>query len=110
MADFRKQLGLDYLRGSEESERPARSMESSARTFLDDAVIAYGRPMLEELSKSRNGTARLYSLIDALTIPIDVALKVVEGLEARKYLVVVERDLKGNYELQITTAGRGLLA
>ncbi|MGA2409284.1 MAG: hypothetical protein ABSG46_02705 [Candidatus Binataceae bacterium] len=95
MPDFRKQFGLDYLRGSERSDSSVKSAQSPADAFLDDALLAYGRPMLEQLSRSPQGTARLYSLIDALQIPIEAALKVAEELDARGRLNIVEKGLEG---------------
>src|ERR1700722_16554782 len=109
MADFRKQFGLDYLRGTDRTDAPEEGAQSSPDTLLEDALLAYGRPMLEQLSQSPQGTAQLYTLIDALKIPIAVALKVAEELDARGRLNIVDKDdLKGNYALQITHAGRKL--
>jgi hypothetical protein len=105
MASIRKQLGLDYLRGAEEPENP-RAKEEPA--FMDDALISYGRPILEGL-RAAGGTASLYTLIDQLYIPIEVALKVTEYLEARGHLKIVRRDLKGNHQLQLTEEGLKLL-
>lgn len=48
MASIRKQLGLDYLRGSEQVEK---APDTQAPPFLDDALISYGRPILEALAK-----------------------------------------------------------
>lgn len=53
---------------------------------------------------------RLYTLIDQLQIPIEVALKVTDYLEKRGHLRIVQRDLKGDHELQLTEEGRKLLA
>lgn len=108
MPDFRKQLGLDYLQGTTRAVTD-KNVEGSARGYLDDAVIAYGRPILEQLNKSSGGTAKLYSIIDALNIPIETALKVTEELDLRGHLNIVRKDLKGDHELQITNAGRRLV-
>jgi hypothetical protein len=109
VADIRKQLGLDYLRGSEPSEAPTRREQNQESAFLQDALIAYGRPMLEKLRQSPQESATLYTLIDQLQIPIDLALKVTEQLEAGNYLKIVHRDLKGDHELKLTEDGRRLL-
>ena len=105
MASIRKQLGLDYLRSSEQVEKTPDTQAS----FLDDALISYGRPLLEALGKAAPATVRLYTLIDQLQIPIEVALKVTDYLEKRGHLRIVKRDLKGDHELQLTEEGRKLL-
>lgn len=110
MADIRKQLGLDYLRrGAKKKESPPTPPKEALPPFLSDALIAYGRPMLDVLRRADPVTVRLHPLIDELQIPIDVALKVTEYLEAKKYLAIVRRDLKGDHELQISEEGRKLL-
>ncbi len=110
MADIRKQLGLDYLRrGTEERGPAAEPSQEALPPFLRDALISYGRPMLAALGGAAPATVRLHALIDQLQIQIDVALKVTEYLEEKKYLTIVRRDLKGDHELQITEKGRKLL-
>lgn len=110
VVDIRRQLGLDYLRrGTEEKEVPKGTAEEALPSFLSDALIAYGRNMLEALKRASPGTAKLHALIDELNIPIDVALKVTDYLEEKKYLTVVRRDLKGDHELQLTDEGRRLV-
>ncbi len=46
MASIRKQLDLDYMRSSEVAEKAS---DTQAPPFLDDALISYGRPILEAL-------------------------------------------------------------
>ncbi len=106
MASIRKQLGLDYLRGSDVAEK---APDTQAPPFLDDALISYGRPFLEALRKADPETMRLYTLIEQLQIPIEVALRVTDYLEKRGHLRIVKRDLKGDHELQLTEEGRKLL-
>jgi len=110
VADIRQQLGLDYLKGSERADGPTqRAQAQESPPFLEEAIIAYSRPMLEKLRESPHGSAKLYTLIDRLQIPIETALKVMEYLEGRNYLRVIHRDLKGDHELQLTDDGRRLL-
>jgi predicted transcriptional regulator len=106
MSSIRKQLGLDYLRGAEQAETPRAREEPP---YLDDALISYGRPVLEALRRNAPATTRLYALIDELNIPIEMALRVTEYLEKRGHLRIVQRDLKGDHELQLTEEGRKLL-
>lgn len=90
MADIRKPLAPDYLRrGSGKKEPPAAPAEEALPPFLSDALLACDRPMIEALRRAAPGTVRLQARIDELQIPIDVALKVTEYLEAEKYLTLV---------------------
>lgn len=107
--DIRRQLGLDYLRRSGEEKESVERSQEPLPPFLSDALIAYGRKILESLARVAPATGRLFSLIDELQMPIDVALRVVEHLEGKKYLTVVRRDLKGDHDLAITDEGRKLL-
>ena len=110
MAGIRDQIGLDFLRkrGTEAEDRPAGPGDERL-PFLDEALLSYGRPLLEALQRAAPGTARLHALIDELAIPIEVALRVVDHLEGQRYLAVVNRDLKGNHELRLTEEGARLL-
>jgi predicted transcriptional regulator len=110
MAGIRDQIGLDFLqkRGTEPEDRAISSGEERP-SFMDEALLTYGRPMLEVLRRAAPGTVRLHNLIDELAIPIDVALRVVDHLESQRYLAVVNRDLKGNHELRLTDEGARLL-
>jgi len=108
LTDIRKKFGLDYLKGGSQGRAPAEPPRQ--QPFLDDALIAYGWRVLDSLRQARPGTKRLYVLIDELKMPIDVALKVVEQLEARKYVEIVAKDLKGDHELRVTEDGVKFLA
>jgi hypothetical protein len=110
VADIRKQLGLDFLRETERKEVLSPNSSRSAQSFLEDAVLAYGRPILDKLRQAAPGTLRLFSVIDDLQIPIEVALKTTDYLAERNFLTVVSRDLKGNHELALAEAGRKLLS
>ena len=110
MASIRDQIGLDFLRkrGTEPEDRPT-GLNEERPPFLDEALLTYGRPLLEALRRAAPGTERLHGLIDEMAIPIDVALRVVDHLESQRYLEVVNRDLKGNHELRLTDEGARLL-
>jgi hypothetical protein len=107
MADIRKQIGLDYLKIAPE---PAGSSPGSSPPFMDDALLAYGRPILEALRKNDPAPLGVFALVDQLGIRIDVALKVVAYLQAGKYVEIVESDLKGDDKLRLTKQGQALIA
>ncbi len=112
MADIRKQIGLDYLKiDPEQGDKPPGSPPSTAGLpFLDDALLAYGRPILEALRNNAPAPLGVFAIVDKLGIRIDVALKVVAYLEAGGHVEVVRRDLKGDDELRLTKQGMALLA
>jgi hypothetical protein len=113
MADIRKQIGLDYLKidpGRDDKQPPGSSPSAAGLPFLDDALLAYGRPILEALRKNGPAPLGVFALVDQLAIRIDVALKVVAYLEAGGHVEVVRRDLKGNDELRLTKQGMALIA
>jgi hypothetical protein len=109
--DIKKQLGLEFLK------RKSRGGPSSAGSsnapalppFLQDALLSYGRPLLEAIGAAAPAPARLHDIVEQIQIPIDVALRVSDYLQEQGYLTVVRRDLKGNHELQLTDEGRRAL-
>jgi hypothetical protein len=106
MADIRDRIGLDYLakRGVQREPEPEPRRQGGA-AFIDEALLAYGRPMLDAVRRAAPAPARVYAIVDDLQIPIDVALELVDHLEQNGYLVVVSRDLRGNHEVRLTDAG-----
>lgn len=110
MADIRQRIGLDYLarRGVQKKSREEAAPQGPP-PFLADALLSYGRPLLEAIRRAAPATAHLHNVIEELKIPIDIALKLVDYLEDQRHLVVVRRDLRGNHELQLTDEGLKLL-
>lgn len=110
MADIRQRIGLDYLgqRGTQKKGREEAAAPSPP-PFLSDALLSYGRPLLEAVRRAAPGTAHLHDVIDELKIPIDIALRLVDYLQEQHHLLVVRRDLRGNHELQLTDEGLKLL-
>ena len=105
MSDIRRQIGLDYLQNKSASRGVAEPVPSS----LDSALLAHGRAVLEAIRRAAPEPGRLYTIVEDLQIPIDVALRVVEYLERQGYLTVAARDLKGNHALRLTADGAVLL-
>jgi hypothetical protein len=108
MADIRQRIGLDYLKKRGADPESADTTQSRS-PFMDDALLAHGRRILQAVSEVAPASAKLYDVIDRLQIPIDVALKVVDYLDRNGYLSVVARDLRGNHELRLTDEGVRLL-
>lgn len=111
MADIRQRIGLDYMvrgRGAQHGVRE-EAPHPGPPSFLSDALLSYGRPLLDAIRRASPQTAHLHKLIEELQIPIDVALKLVDYLEEHRYLVVVRRDLRGDHELRLTDEGLKLI-
>jgi hypothetical protein len=108
MSDIRRQVGLDFRTGGLPSTSADRAAGKAA-AGLAGAVLRYGKELLAAVGQAEPNPARLHDLVEQLRMPIDVALTVVSGLEEQGFLTVVERDLKGNHALRLTTAGASLL-
>lgn len=107
MADIRKQIGLDFLR-TRGMASPEQAREKAA-AGLSGALITYGKELLGAVRQAQPQPARLHEVVEQMNIPIDIALAVVSSLEDQGYVTVVDRDLKGNHALRLTTAGAALL-
>lgn len=109
MSDIRRQIGLDYLQNKGASRGIARSEGDPVPAALDSALLAHGRAFLEAIRRAEPEPGRLYTIVEDLQVPIDVALRVVEYMERQGYLTVAARDLKGNHALRLTADGAALL-
>jgi len=112
MSDIKKKLSVDYLRGSSANSSSAQRppVEQQAQRFMDDALISYGRKVLEVLEKGKGEKASVYEICEQIQVPIDTVLKVVEYLQSKAMIEIVNSDLKGNHELHLVPAGKKLLA
>lgn len=106
--DIEKQLGLGYLNQRNRADPPAQSQSRPLASDPVEILTKFGRPLLKAIAKS-GGVDRLYPLIEGLQMPISVALPVVEFLEREDLVEVIDRDLKGNYQLRVTNRGRGMI-
>lgn len=107
--DIEKQLGLGYL--DRRSKTDPSNRGSSNRAIGSDPVellSKFGRPLLKGIAAT-GGVDRLYPLLERLQMPISVALPVVEFLEKEDLVEIVDRDLKGNYQLRLTNRGRVMI-
>lgn len=114
VADFKKRYGLDYLKGppAEQAERKiirGKEVSGDLPLGLEEALIAYGRRVLEELKSEPEKSAKILDLTSRLTIRIDVLLPVVQYLLSRGFLSIILPDPQGNDTLKLTEAGTKLL-
>ncbi len=108
MTEYQRQLNIDYLRRPQDATSEPTHEEPTS-PFFNDALMLYGRRVIESLAHAKDRTMTLHTVIDELSIPIDTALMVAEYLNRKKYLTIVQRDLKGNHKLQLTSEGFKLL-
>lgn len=107
--DIEKQLGLGYLDKRSRGDSSNRAAPGRAPGLDPVEMLGkFGRPLMKAISQS-GGVERLYSLLEGLQMPISVALPVVEFLEREDLVEIVDRDLKGNYQLRLTNRGRGMI-
>jgi predicted transcriptional regulator len=108
MSDIGRQFSLGYLKGT--PREPQTPNKAPLPPFLDEALIAYGRPMLDILQAAAPNTVLLHDLLDRVKWDIETALKVVDYLEEQGLLQIKERDRKGNHRLALTDRGRHLVS
>ena len=101
MSSFREKFGLDYLKPSPPSSDVAPEME--------EAIVAYSRPLLDALDHSPQKTAKLFDLAKNLKLRLDEVIPVVKYLIGKHYVNVVEPDDLGNDTLTLAPAGQRLL-
>src|SRR5262245_21424177 len=106
MERFKDRFSVDYVQG----ERTPNQPSSEAMPGIDDALITYGRPVLDALQNGPNQTGRVFELADKVGVRVDVLFPVVEFLERKSYITRVTRDRLGNDVIRLTQQGLALLA
>jgi hypothetical protein len=76
---------------------------------MEDAIIAYSRPLLDALNNSPQRTCKLFDLAKNLKLRLDEVIPVVKYLIGKHLVSVVEPDSLGNDTLTLTPAGQKLL-
>ena len=105
MGRFQSRLGLGYLSDRDFTGRRPSTAVGVPR-FSDETLLAYGIPILKALRASPKERERIHRMIDQTEIAMDNCLTVVEALSEMGYLVILEKDLKGNHLLLLTEKGR----
>lgn len=115
MTDFRKKLGLDFLKkakGAPEPEsvaaegREASRAAAEAKGFIEEAAIVLGVRILDFLAKNPDGKGKVFEVVEQTGMAIEEALQVTEALKSRQLLEVEVQDKFGNHALKITAEGR----
>jgi len=76
---------------------------------MEDALIAYSRPVLDALKNSPDKASKAFDLAKQVDIRIDVLLRVVDYLVWKGYVAKTQEDKLGNDTLSLTAAGEKLL-
>lgn len=114
MGQFRDKFGLDYLREAESAAKQESAGDSSKKAReelppgMEDALVAYGRPVIEVLKTSPDRTARVFDLLERLDLRIDTLIPVVNFLISKGLVTRIEEDKRGNDVLRVTERGQKL--
>lgn len=111
-SEIRKKFGLDYLASStellEDSEQQ-RKVESLASKEVERAFVAVGGKILLILKDANNKSARLHDLVDETGVDLETLFHVVDRLNKLELIRYVEKDKRGNHEIQLTQIGENSL-
>jgi len=118
MPDFKQRFGLGYLRGDDPA--PNRPESGSDRRLpgeplseapnMEEAIIAYSRPLLDALNNSPGQTSKQFDLARSLKARVDEIAPVVKYLVGKSYVKVTEVDNLGDDTLALTREGERLLS
>jgi len=110
MDRFKDRFGLDYLkRGSSENANVRSEGLDQLPKGMEDALVAYGRPVLDALESSSTGELKLFDVAQKIDVRVDVLYPVVDYFSKKGYLVVVREDKLGNDLLKLTPNASKLL-
>ncbi len=113
MDPLKERLSLDWLQEARSRRfvpvRPQRSV--SLDPNIEDALMAYGRKLLEGVGEQPKKTVHLHDLLRQLQLPLNDALPVVDFLTERNYLQTIKADpVTLNHDLKLTPKGEELIA
>ena len=106
MGTFSDKFGLEYLRRAGAQDKV---VEPDRLPGMDEALISWGRRIVEVLSAAPQQQDKVFNILDKLDVRIDVLLPVINYLISGGYLTKVEEDKKGNDLLKMTERGQKLL-
>ena len=108
MVDYKQKLGIGYLEKAG-LLKGADVAPPAKHDFLAEAVMLYGRLILQVLKDSPQG-ARVHDIVKTQRIDISDALQVIKDLGSRDLAHVDQVDELGNHLVSITAQGRKSLA
>jgi len=108
MSDFKDRYGLGFLIKGKDST-PEHSDKIAMPHGMQDALIVYGRLILESLKQKPNNSLPIFEIARDLNMQIETLLQLVKYLITKGYLFTVQEDPIGNDVVGLTDAGKKLL-
>ena len=105
---FSDKFGLEFLKRAGTAQNKQVN-DTDRLPGMDEALISWGRRIVETLSTLPQQECRIFDIVDKLDVRIDVVLPVINYLVSGGYLTKVEEDKKGNDLLRMTERGQKLL-
>ncbi len=102
---------IDAVKRSPAEEAPARERPGDvppapASAAMQEAVVAFGVPILRELQKE-GGKAGAFQLVDATKIPLETLFHVLDKMSADFHWINVDKsDPRGNYQVELRQEAR----
>lgn len=108
---FKDKFGLDYLkRGTPTPSQRSEANKEEVLRGMEDALLAWGRPVLEQLKKSPGESGKVFELAERLNVRLDTLFPVIEALVSKRLVVKSAEDRVGNDTLSLTVEGAKLIS
>ena len=88
MSNYESKLGVGFLK----KRSPSPAKRQTAQNFLDEAIMLYGRVVLEALASAQDGRGKLHQIVQDKDIPIGDALQLIEHLEQLGHIEILQHD------------------
>jgi len=106
MGSFRDKFSLSYLN----PRTLEKTGSSSSLPGMEDALLTWGRRIVEVMDSAPSQSLRAFEIIDRLNARADVLFPVINYLASEGYLARLEQDSKGNDLFKLTDRGKKLLS
>jgi hypothetical protein len=112
VAEFKNRFGFEWLKDEEGKPNPrvAPAAPPPLPAGMEEALLAYSRPILETLKRSPGATNEAFEVAKQVKARFDVIIRVLDYLAGKGYLERVAEDPQGNDTVRLTGAGEKLLA
>jgi hypothetical protein len=109
--DYRSQLGLGFIKKRDtQPEVEGETIKIESEKFLEEAMLAYGRKVMEAMAKAPQRATTVFKLVDEIGVGVNTLGPVIEWLCDKKYVEIVSEDLKGDHEVKLTDRGERILS
>ncbi len=100
MIQILKQLDVSWLRPDKPQQK-----KYAAQDYIDEAAETIGEAVLRQLSETDDEEVRLHDLVNSANLDFKDVLNVLDRLEKRRLVDIIERDSVGNHLLKLTPRG-----